>query len=186
MSVQVARRYFTVDEYHRMGKAGVFSEDDRVELIDGEILKMSPIGSRHAASVNRLNMQFNNLLGGRAIVSVQNPIVLNDFSEPEPDIAILRRRDDFYAQAHPSASDALLVIEIADTSVEYDHDIKLPAYARSAVPEVWIVDLPAETVALYADLANGVYRAVTTHQRGDSITPLHIPDLSIEVVGILG
>jgi len=169
-----------------MGKAGVFSEDDRVELIDGEILKMSPIGSRHAASVNRLNMQFNNLLGGRAIVSVQNPIVLNDFSEPEPDIAILRRRDDFYAQAHPSASDALLVIEIADTSVEYDHDIKLPAYARSAVPEVWIVDLPAETVALYADLANGVYRAVTTHQRGDSITPLHIPDLSIEVVSILG
>ena len=186
MSVQVARRYFTVEEYHRMGGAGVFSEDDRVELIEGEILKMSPIGSRHAASVNRLNMQFNNLLGGRAIVSVQNPIVLNDFSEPESDIAILRRRDDFYAQAHPTAADALLIIEIADTSVEYDHDIKLPAYARSAVPEVWIVDLPAGTVVVHGHLANGVYRAVSTYQRGDSITPLHFPDLSIEVVGILG
>jgi Uma2 family endonuclease len=186
MSVQVARRYFTVEEYHRMGEAGVFSEDDRVELIEGEILKMSPIGSRHAASVNRLHMQFTNLLSGRAIVSVQNPIVLNDFSEPEPDIAVLRRRDDFYAESHPTAADALLVIEIADTSVEYDHDIKLPAYARSAVPEVWIVDIPGETVAVHADLANGVYRAVSTHQRGDSITPLHFPDLSIAVVSILG
>ena len=169
-----------------MGKAGVFSEDDRVELIEGEILKMSPIASRHAASVNGLNMQFNNLLGGRAIVSVQNPIVLNDFSEPEPDIAILRRRDDFYAQSHPTAADALLIIEIADTSVEYDHDIKLPAYARSAVPEVWIVDLPAGTVVVHADLANGVYRAVSTYRRGDSITPRHFPELSTAVVGILG
>jgi len=186
MSVQVARRYFSADEYHRMGEAGIFSEDDRVELIEGEILKMSPIGSRHAATVKRLNGQLNRLLGDRAIVSVQDPILLNDFSETQPDIAILRRRDDFYARAHPSASDALLIIEIADTSVEYDHDIKLPAYARSAVPEVWIVDLPAETVVAHADLANGVYRAVSTYRRGDSITPLHFPDFSIEVVSILG
>jgi len=169
-----------------MGKAGVFSEDDRVELIEGEILKMSPIGSRHAASVKRLNRQLNRLLGDRAIVSIQDPILVNDFSEPEPDVAILRRRDDFYAQSHPSATDALLIIEIADTSVEFDHDIKLPAYARSAVPEVWIVNLPAETVAVHVDLANGVYRSVSTYRRGDSITPLHFPDLSIEVVSILG
>jgi len=169
-----------------MGEAGVFLEDDRVELIEGEILKMSPIGSRHAATVKRLNGQLNRLLGDRAIVSVQDPILLNDFSEPQPDIAILRRRDDFYAQAHPTAEDALLIIEIADTSIEYDHDIKLPAYARSAVPEVWIVDLPAGTVVVHADLANGVYRTVSTYQRGNSITPLHFPDLSIEVASILG
>jgi Uma2 family endonuclease len=186
MSVQIARRYFTVDEYHRMGEAGIFSEDDRIELIEGEILEMSPIGSRHAATVKRLNMQFNNLLGDLAIVSVQDPVLLNDFSEPELDIAILRRRDDFYADAHPTAADVLLVIEVADTSVAYDHDIKLPAYARSAVPEVWIVDLLAEKVAVYADLVNGVYGNVHSCQRGETITPIHFPSLSLEVVSILG
>jgi Uma2 family endonuclease len=169
-----------------MGEAGVFSENDRVELIEGEILKKSPIGSRHAASVNRLNMLFNNLLGARAIVSVQNPVVLNDFSEPEPDLAILKRRDDFYAEALPSATDVLLVIEIADTSVAYDHEIKLPAYARSGIPEVWLVDLPAETVGVHAEPVNGVYRAVRSYRRGDLITPLHFPDLSIDVASILG
>ena len=186
MSVQVARRYFTVDEYHRMGEAGVFSENDRVELIEGEILKMSPIGSRHAASVNRLNMLFNNLLGARAIVSVQNPVVLNDFSEPEPDLAILKRRDDFYAEALPSPTDVLLVIEIADTSVAYDHEIKLPAYARSGIPEVWLANLPAETVEAHTELLNGSYRTVRSYRRGDSITPLHFPDLSIAFASILG
>jgi Uma2 family endonuclease len=185
MSVQIARRYFTVDEYHRMGDAGVFSEDDRVELIEGEILKLSPIGSRHAASVNRLNMLFNNLLGGRAIVSVQNPVVLNDFSEPEPDISILRLRGDFYGAAHPTATDVLLVIEVADTSFAYDHEIKLPAYARSGIPEVWLVDLPAETVGVHTELLNGSYRTVRSYRRGDSITPLHFPDLSIEIASIL-
>ena len=169
-----------------MGEAGIFSQDDRVELIEGEILKMSPIGSRHAASVNRLIMQLVNLLGERAIVSAQNPILLNDFSEPEHDIAIVKRRDDFYAQAHPTATDVLLIVEIADTSVAYDRDIKLPAYARSAVPEVWIVDLPAETVEVHVELVSGVYRNERSHRRGEFITPLHFPDLSIEVASILG
>ncbi len=186
MSVQIARRFFTVDEYHRMGAAGIFSEDDHVELIEGEILKMSPIGSRHAASVNRLNTLFNNLLGARAIVSVQNPILLNDFSEPQPDIALVKPRDDFYAQALPTAADVLLIIEVADTSVDYDRDIKLPAYARSGIPEVWLFDLPAETVGAHTELLNGSYRTVRSYRRSDSITPLHFPDLSIEVASILG
>lgn len=186
MSVQVARRFFTVDEYHRMGAAGVFSEDDRVELMEGEILMMSPIGSRHAASVNRVHMEFSSLLRGRAIVSVQNPVVLNDFSEPEPDIAVLRPRTDFYAQALPTAADVLLIIEVADTSFEYDRDIKLPAYARSGVPEVWLADLPAETIRVHTEPVNGVYRNARSYQRGDEITPLHFPDLSIEVTSILG
>src|SRR5262245_17593214 len=186
MSGQIARRYFTVDEYHRMGEAGVFTEDDHVELLEGEILMMSTIGSSQAVSVHRLHMDLTMLLRGRAIVSVQNPVVLNDFSEPEPDIAILRRRDDFYAPALPRATDVLLVIEVADTSVEYDRDIKLPAYAGSAVPEVWLVDLPADIVIVHADPANGVYRAVKSYQRSDSTMPLHFPDLSIDVVSILG
>lgn len=186
MSVQIARRIFTVDEYHRMGEAGIFSENDHVELIEGEILKMSPIGSRHAASVKRTARLFNNLLGDRVIVSVQDPIVLDDFSEPQPDIALVKPRDDFYAQALPTAADVLLIIEVADTSVDYDRDIKLPAYARSGIPEVWIANLTAETVEAHTELLNGSYRTVRSYQRGDSITPLHFPDLSIEVVSILG
>ena len=153
MSVQIARRIFTVDEYHRMGEAGVFSEDDHVDLIEGEILKKSPIGGRHAASFNRLTKEFNNLLGVRAIVSVQNPIMLNDVSEPEPDLAILRPRDDFYGAAHPTASDVLLVIEGGDTSA-YDLKVKLPAYARSGIPQVWIADLTTETVEVHSELLN--------------------------------
>ena len=186
MSVQIARRFFTVDEYHRMGAAGIFSEDDHVELIEGEILKKSPIGSRHVASVNRLHMQISSLLRDRAIVSVHNPIVLNDFSEPQPDIALVKSRTDFYAQALPTAADVLLIIEVADTSIDYDRDIKLPAYARSGVPEVWLADIPAETVTAYTEPANGVYRTVRSYRRGDSIAPRQFPDLSIAVVSILG
>jgi Uma2 family endonuclease len=186
MSVQIARRIFTVDEYHRMGEAGIFSVNDHLELIEGEIVRKSRISSRHAASVNRLSMHLNHLVRDSAIVSIQDPIVLNDFSEPEPDIALLKPRDDFYAQAHPKAADVLLIIEVADTSVDYDRDIKLPAYARSGVPEVWLADLPTETVTAYTEPANGVYRSARAYQRGDSITPLHFPELSIQVTSILG
>jgi Uma2 family endonuclease len=186
MSVQVARRIFTVDEYHRMGEAGIFSEDDRVELVEGEIVMMSPIGSYHAASVKQTSSEFHNILGGRAIVSVQDPIVLNDFSEPQPDIALIRPRADFYRHALPTASDVLLIVEIADSSIEYDRDIKLPAYARSGIPEVWLADIPAETVTAHTEPTNGAYRNVRAFRRGDSITPLHFPDLSIEVASILG
>ena len=112
--------------------------------------------------------------------------MLNDFSEPEPDIALLKPRDDFYAQALPTAADVLLIIEVSDTSVEYDRDIKLPAYARSGVPEVWLTDLPAELVRVHTEPVDGVYRTVRSYQRGNSITPLHFPDLSIEVASILG
>ena len=186
MSVQVARRFFTVDEYHRLGAAGVFSRNEHVELIDGEILKKTPITSRHAASVNRTAKLFNDLLGDRIIVSVQDPIVLNDYSEPEPDIALLKPRDDFYAQALPATADVLLIIEVADTSLDYDRDIKLPAYSRSGVPEVWLADISAETVTAHSEPANGVYRTVRSYRRGDSITPLHFPDLSVAVTSILG
>ncbi len=186
MSIQGARRYFTVDQYQRMGAAGVFSEDDRVELVEGEILMMTPIGSRHAAIVKRLARLFNNLLGERAIVSVQDPIVLSDFSEPQPDIALLKARDDFYAEALPTATDVFLIVEVADRSLEYDHDVKLPAYARSGIPEFWLADLSAETIRVHTEPANGVYRTLRSYQRGDLITPIHFPALSIEVISILG
>lgn len=186
MSLPAERRIFNVDEYRRMGEAGIFSEDDRIELIEGEILRMSPIGSRHAATVKRLHTQFHDLLGKQAIVSVQDPIVLNDFSEPQPDIAIVHARDDFYAQAHPGAADVFLIVEVADTSINYDRELKLPAYARSEIPEVWIVDLPGERLDVHTDPANGVYRSMRSLGRGDTVAPLSFANLSIAVATILG
>src|SRR5580704_10507425 len=131
MSVQVERRVFTVEEYHRMAEAGILSEDDRVELTDGEIIKMSPSGSRHVACVNRLNAVLTSAIGRAAIVSVQNPFAVNDYSEPQPDIVILKPRNDFYAHSLPTAQDLLLIIEVADTSLSYDRNVKVPAYARA-------------------------------------------------------
>ena len=185
MPVQVARRLFTVEEYHRMGDAGILTVNEHLELIEGEILKKVPITSRHAASVRRSSQKFTNVVHGRAIVSVQNPVALNDVSEPEPDLAILKRRDDFYARSHPRPPDILLVIEIAETSVAYEREAKLPVYAGSGVQEVWLADIPAETVTAHTEPANGMYRTVRTYRHGDSMTPLHFPDLSIEVVSIL-
>src|SRR5437868_12357745 len=141
MSVQIARRHFNVAEYYKMAAAGVFSEDDRVELIEGEIVEMNPIGSRHAACVGRLTKLLERLTGDRAIVWVQNPVQVSDYSEPLPDVALLNPRDDFYSQATPQATDVLLIIEVAESSLEYDRSIKLPLYARSGIVEVWLVNL---------------------------------------------
>jgi len=131
MTVQTHKRLFNVDEYHRMAATGVLSESDRVELIGGEILEMSPIGRRHAACVDRLTRLLVIRLGETAIVRVQNPIALGQHSEPQPDVSLLRPRDDFYASGHPSPEDVLLVIEVCETSIDYDRDIKLPEYAAS-------------------------------------------------------
>lgn len=134
MSIQIEKRYFKVGEYHRMGEAGVFSEDDRVELIAGEIVEMPPIGRRHAACVDRLTELFSGQPG--VIVRVQNPVRLDEFTEVRPNVALLRRREDFYSRSHPTPAGVLLVVEVADTSSAYDREVKLPLYARSGVPEV--------------------------------------------------
>jgi Uma2 family endonuclease len=129
MSVQLRKRYFNVDDYYRMAEAGLFSEGERVELIEGEVVEMSPIGSRHAGCVMRSSTVLNRRFGHLAIVSVQNPIRLDDFSEPQPDLALLKPRKDFYSTSHPTAADVLVVIEVADTSADYDRNVKLPLYA---------------------------------------------------------
>ncbi len=136
MAAQVARRMFTTDEFHRMAAAGILSEDDRVELIDGEIVQMSPIGSPHASCVDRLTALFVRRFGRRAIIRVRNPIVLSRHSEPQPDLAVLKLRTDFYAEKHPGPSDVLLVVEVADTSADYDRLTKVALYARAGIPEV--------------------------------------------------
>src|ERR1044071_4301566 len=149
MSVQVEKWVFTVDEYHRISEAGILSEDDRVELIEGEIIKMSSIGKYHAACVKRLNSVLNRRVGEYAIISVQDPIRLDDYSEPEPDIALLKLSDDYYAQQLPSAKEVLWIIEVADTSVEYDRTVKLPLYAKGEIPEAWLANIREDRVEAY-------------------------------------
>ncbi|MBC7931316.1 MAG: Uma2 family endonuclease [Rubrivivax sp.] len=186
MSVQIERRHFSVNEFDRMADAGILSEDDRVELIEGEIIEMSPIGSRHAACVRRLDALFNRRLGGAAQVSAQNPVLIDDYSQPEPDVALLKPRADYYSEEHPSARDVLLIVEVADTSVEYDRQVKAPLYARAGVVEMWLINLHAEVVEVYTQPDNGAYRDRKQFTRGDSISFSGIPGLTISVEEILG
>lgn len=186
MRVQVARYRFTVDEYHRMGAAGIFREDDRVELLDGEIVRMTPIGSRHAGCVKALNQMFARLLGSRALVAVQDPIRLGAHSEPHPDLVLLRPRPDFYRESHPEPGDVWLVVEVSDTTGALDREVKLPLYAAAGIPEVWLVDLPAEAVEAHRRPASGRYGEVARRGRGERVGCAAFPDLDIPVDAILG
>jgi Uma2 family endonuclease len=186
MAVQVLRRRFSVEEYYLMAKAGILNEDDRVELIDGEIVEMAPIGSPHAGYVDRLNRLFTLRLGERGIVRVQNPVRLSEHSEPLPDLALLRPRDDFYATAHPGPADVLLLIEVADTSVDYDREVKARLYARAGITEYWLVDLPEQRIEVYRDPAAGEYRQVRLVRRGERLVPEAFPSLELSSSDILG
>lgn len=186
MTVAVARRPFTVDEYQRMRTAGILREDDRVELIDGEVREMSPVGPLHAAIVRRLNLLLHQSLAGSHVVSVQDPMQLSDYSEPQPDVAVLRARADFYADAHPTAEDVLLVIEVSDASLAYDREEKLPRYAQSGVPEVWLVAVDRREVEQYADPSEGRYRVAQVWGRGQTVTSASLPTLAVAVSDVLG
>lgn len=183
MSVQTAR--FTVEQYERMGEAGVFPPDYRCELIDGEIIEMSPIGSRHAACVGRLNRILSRLLN-EPVVWVQNPIRLDDYSEPQPDITVLKPREDFYSQSLPTAADVLLLVEVSDTTLEYDRRRKLPLYARAGIAEVWIVNLADERIETYADPAGGAYQATASAGRGEEVRSRSVASLRVSVAEVLG
>lgn len=186
MSVQFERRYFNVDEYYRMEAAGIFSEDDRIELIEGEVIRMSPIGSRHASCVGKLTRLLSRQLKDDFIVWIQNPIRINDYSEPQPDAALLRPRDDFYAAGHPTPSDVLLIIEVADSSIEYDRVVKVPLYAGAGIPEIWLVDLTTDTIEIYAQPISGSYRISRLAARGEFLASLSMPALRLAVEEILG
>ncbi|MGH9068684.1 MAG: Uma2 family endonuclease [Acidimicrobiales bacterium] len=184
-AVGVRRHLFTVEEWHRMGEAGLFGEDDRVELLDGEVVDMSPIGLRHAACVKRLNQHLMRLVEGRAIVSVQDPLRLDDRSEPLPDVALLRPRADFYVSAHPVPGDTLVAIEVADTSLVYDRDRKAPHYAASGVPETWVVDLTGRQVLVMTDPGPDGYGTLRRVGRGSRLAPTQLPGLTLPVDDIL-
>jgi Uma2 family endonuclease len=179
------RRKFTVDEYHRMAEAGILGEDDRVELIDGEIVQVSPIGSTHAACVARLNMLLSPLQA-RGIVWVQNPIRLGDYAEPEPDVAVLRPRGDFYAGAHPGPQDVLLIVEVAETSADRDRAVKVPLYARWGIREVWLVDLERSRIEVYRSPSPRGYQDTRVAGRGEQLSPAALPDFSVSSDDVLG
>jgi Uma2 family endonuclease len=180
------RHRFTVADFYRMGEAGIFHEDSRVELIDGEIIDMSPIGSRHMRAVNRLNKIFVGLAGDAAIVSVQNPIDLNDHGLPQPDVVLLRPREDEYVGATPTARDVLLVIEVADSSLNYDLKTKAGEYGAAGIPDYWVWDVDGDAVLVHRDPSPDGYRSVRTHRRGMTLAPLAFPEHALAIDALLG
>ena len=181
---QTHRWLFTVDDYQRMGETGILHEDDRVELIEGEIVAMPPIGSPHGGRVNRLTRILTDAVGDSAVVAPQNPIVLGIRSEPEPDIALLRPRPDFYADAHPVAADVLLLIEVADSSLQYDLNVKVPLYARQGIPEVWVVDIAHRQVLRFSRPEGGAYRAQGPINLKDPITLPGLPGCTVQLAAL--
>jgi Uma2 family endonuclease len=174
-----ARRPITVAEYHRMGEVGILGERDRVELIEGELVAMSPIGSYHTGTIIALSHALVHAVGERAMVSVQNPIRLDDLSEPEPDFALLKPRPDFYRDAHAQPADVLLLIEVADCSLNYDRAVKRMLYARHAIPELWIVDLTSGEVEVCREPKADGYAAVERVGRDGELAPQLPPGVRI-------
>ena len=186
MSVQFAVHHrFTVDEFQKMGEMGIFSPDDRVELIDGEIIEMTPVGSRHISCVMRLNRLFVGMLEGEAMVSPQSPIK-TDEAQPVPDLAILRSREDEYEDTVPEPADCLLLIEVADSSVLFDRNVKSGLYARNEVPEYWIVDLTRNLVVVHRAPLTGEYTEVAEYGRDQAFTSPALGGREIRVQDLLG
>lgn len=181
----ITRHRITVHDYYRMAGAGILGEDDRVELINGEIVDMAPIGSPHAGSLHRLTHLFSQVLHGQAILSIQNPVRFDDYNEPQPDLALLRPRDDFYTRSHPQACDVLLIIEVAETSLAYDLKIKLPRYAQHGIPEVWVLDLNGHCRHVFSRPEDGVYGDSTILTRAEPLAPKMLPEARIELEGLI-
>ena len=178
------RRRFTVQEYEQMIKAGVFGEDDRLELIEGEVVAMWPINPSHAGYVDRIAELFHERVRGKALVRVQNPVELPR-SEPQPDLALVRRRADYYTASHPKPKDVLLIVEVSDTSADYDRTVKIPLYARAGIPEVWLVDLTEKHMEVYRGPGARGYKEKRTVGLKESLSPLALPSLIVKVREIL-
>lgn len=169
-----------------MAETGILGESDRVELIEGEVVEMPPISSRHAAPVRRLIRLFSQRVGERAILGVQDPVELSDRSEPLPDIALLPPRADFSESGHPQPEEIFLLVEVADTTVESDRKIKVPLYASTNIAEVWLVDIDEQAVEVYREPAPNDYQNLQKFQRGQNLSPQALPDIQITVDEILG
>ncbi len=180
-----ARHRLDVGAYYRMAEAGILSHPQRVELIDGDIFDMNPIGSRHAAVTRRLEQRFARAIAdGVVLVSVQNPLRLDAHNEPQPDFVALPPRPDAYAASHPGAADALLLVEVSDSSLDHDRNTKLPLYARFGVPEVWVIDLSGGAVEVYRDPIEGRYASSVRMTQG-FLTATRIPEVTIAIPALL-
>lgn len=181
---EVTRRRFTVHEYHRMAEVGLLHEDDRVELIEGDLIEMAAIGTKHFTCVNGLNRLFVRKVDDEAIVSVQNPVRLDEHWEPRPDLTVIRPRD--YRESLPTPEDVLLLIEVSDTTLAYDRGTKLPKYARSGIREVWIVDLKGEAIERHTEPSSDGYGLVRRTRRGETLRSEALPNLAVPVDTVLG
>ena len=185
MVAQLLKRQFSIHDYHQMVVAGILSEDERVELIEGEIIKMSPIGVRHASCVKRLIKLFSQLLGDHVLVAVQDPVELSNLSEPQPDLALLQPRNDFYAAGHPQPQDILLLVEVADTTIESDRTIKIPLYASSGISEVWLIDVNEQVIEVFREPTDNSYQNIQKFQQGEIFVQA-FPNVSFTVKQVLG
>jgi Uma2 family endonuclease len=187
MAVQLVTYRFTVQDYHRMAEAGIFREDDRLELLEGEIVEMPPRGPGHAGGVKHLMNGFLPLqVESKAIISVQDPIHLGEHSEPQPDLALLKPRPDFYSLEHPGPENVLLVVEVMESSASYDREVKVPLYARFGILETWLVDLEQGLIDMYRAPAPGGYQQVRTLGQGERLSPQAFPELILTVDELLG
>jgi Uma2 family endonuclease len=185
VSLPVPKR-FRVEDYRKMTEVGILPEESGWEVIDGYLIDKMSIGSRHASIVKRLNKIFTNLVGNETIISVQDPIHIDDYNEPEPDIAILKPREDFYAENHPLQQDILLLIEVSDSTIEYDREIKKTLYAEAGITEYWLVNLQENTIEVYSQPKNGNYRLVRILESGETIEATAVENLKLQIDEILG
>jgi Uma2 family endonuclease len=184
--MSATKHRFTVSDYYRMGEAGVFPPGSRVELLEGEIIDMMPVGPFHSGVVNRLNDFFAANHQGRWLVTNQNPVRLSRHSEPQPDIVLVRRDPDFYSGRHPQPDDVLLLIEVSETSLDYDRGDKLAAYGKAGIGEYWVVNLPERCLEVYREPHFTGYSSVTVLKPGDTASPAAFPDASIDLAALLG
>ena len=184
--VEIKRRRFTVADYLRMVEAELFVEGDRVELIEGEFVEMSPIYITHSSTLNRLVWLLSNALGKQVILSVQNPVQLSEDNLPQPDVAVFRFQEKFYSEQTAEPEDILLIIEVADTSLRYDRRVKSALYGSAGIADYWIVNLPGRQIEVYREPRPDGYRTVTTYAPGETLSPLAFDDVVLNVADILG
>jgi Uma2 family endonuclease len=181
----LTKHRFNTRDYHRMGETGVIAPDVRVELLEGEIIDMSPIGPFHGGVTKRLIREFTRAAKGRWIVAAQDPVRLDDHSEPQPDLMLLKPDPNDYTRRHPAPQDVYLLIEIADTSLYYDRQSKLPAYARAGIEEVWIVNLEEQVIEVYRQPCDGTYGSVVLRNKGENASPSAFADVSVAVSDLM-
>jgi Uma2 family endonuclease len=180
------RHRLTVADYYRMGEVGILAPDARVELIDGEIIDMAPIGTGHVSGVLQLDYTLKDAVKGKALVLVQAPVLLGDYSAPQPDLAVLRPRADYYRSSLPSAADVLLIVEVAQSSLRFDRDVKIPLYARHGIPEVWLVDLKAQRLVRYRNPQQRAYTLIDEPDLGAPLEIAALPETRLDLSALFG